>query len=105
MTKNTRTDEVKEKKSSEKSRIPINLDDLIWDLEQHYTRISKIAKNTDTNNKSFAKTYVILKDLAKALVEIMKLRGIEHDEKSLAELLSRIQQDTKKVEEAFKNAE
>jgi len=47
-----------EKNSSEKSRIPINLYDLIWDLEQHHRRISRIAKDTDTDCKSFPKTYV-----------------------------------------------
>ena len=93
-----------EKNSSEKSRIPINLNDLIWDLEQHYTRISKIAKNTDTDDKSFPKIYVILKDLAKSLVEIMKLKGLDYGEESLAELLSRIRQDIKKVEEVMKVA-
>lgn len=92
------------KKSSEKSRIPINLDDLIWDLEEHYRRVSRIAKNTQTGDKSFTKTYVILRDIAKALIETMKLRGVRTDEESLAELLSRITNDVKKVEEVVKDA-
>jgi len=104
MSDNTRTDVTAEKNSSEKSRIPIKLDDLIWDLEEHYSRISRIAKNTDTDDKSFTKTYVILKNLAKALIEIIKLKGIDSSEDSLAELLSRLSKDVKKIEEVTKNA-
>lgn len=43
------------KKLSEKSRIPIDLDDIILDLEECYSRISGIAKNSNADGKSFSK--------------------------------------------------
>ena len=90
---------MQEKISIRKSRIPIDIDDLIFDLHEHYTRLSRIAKNTETEDNSFAKTYVILKDIAKTLVDTMKIRGIEQSE-SLDDLLKKVPETAhKKISE------
>ncbi len=68
-------------------------------MYEHYARISRIAKNTETEDNSFPKTYVILKDIAKTLVETMKIRGIEQSE-SLEEYLNKVPETAhKKVSE------
>lgn len=71
------------------------MDDLIFDLYEHYSRVSRIAKNTVTDDNSFPKTYVILKDLAKTLVEAMKIRGIDESE-SLDDLLKKVPETARK---------
>ncbi len=88
----------RKKETSSRFTASIRLDDLMLDLEEHYRRISGIAKSTPSDDKSFPKTYVILKDLAKALVEIIKLRGIEQDEQHIFDLLQRLRKATKRAE-------
>ncbi|MGQ9470047.1 MAG: hypothetical protein ACUVTD_09585 [Nitrososphaerales archaeon] len=74
----------------------VNFDKLLLDLGEHYERISYIAKNTDSFDKSFTKIYYSLINLAKIIVDLLKLRGIEVSEDDLASLLSKISEKKEK---------